>query len=144
MLTHPAKPWLIGIDFFTTGGYSDGSHVSADRHVIVLLDAQHYVVDPAHPRRTIDDCVKHRLDIRRRAADDAQNLGSRRLMLKRLTQFRITFLQFFEQPHVLDRDHCLSGKGFYKRNLLIDKRTDLVASKMDRSNSVCFAKQRHY
>ena len=33
-------------------------------------------------------------------------------MLQGLAQFRIAFLQFLEQPHVLDGDHGLISKGF--------------------------------
>ena len=38
-------------------------------------------------------------------------------MLQRLAQFCITFLQLFEQPHILDGDHGLSGEGFEQFNL---------------------------
>ena len=33
-------------------------------------------------------------------------------MLQRLAQFRVALLDFLEQPHVLDGDHRLIGKGF--------------------------------
>jgi hypothetical protein len=37
-------------------------------------------------------------------------------------------LQFLEQAHVLDRDHCLVGKGLEERDLLVGERLDLDAS----------------
>ena len=49
--------------------------------------------------------VQHRLNIRRRAGDDAQDFARRRLLLQR-------FFEFLEQPHVLDGDHSLIGEGF--------------------------------
>ena len=50
------------------------------------------------------DGVKHRLNVGRRAANDLENLGGRRLPLERL-------LRLVEQAHVLDRDHRLAGEG---------------------------------
>ena len=79
---------------------------------VALAESQHHVIDPANPRRALDDGIEHRLHVRRRAADDAEHLGRRRLMLQRLAQFRVALLQFLEQPHVLDGDHRLGGEGF--------------------------------
>ena len=49
------------------------------------------VAAPRHrsrkPARALDDGVEHRLHVGRRAADDAEHLGGRRLMLQRLAQF---------------------------------------------------------
>ena len=53
---------------------------------------------------------KHRLNIRRRAGDDAQDLARRRLLLQRL-------FEFLEQPHIFDGDHGLIGEGFEKFDL---------------------------
>ena len=58
----------------------------------ILVKSQHHVIDPTYPRRALDDRVQHRLNVRRRAADDAEHLGCRRLMLQRLAQFRIALL----------------------------------------------------
>ena len=75
------------------------------------LKTQHHVIDPTNPGGALDDRVKNRLHVRRRAADDAEHLGRCGLMLQGLAQFRVALLQFFEQPHVLDGDHGLVGKG---------------------------------
>ena len=48
--------------------------------------------------------VEDRLEIGRRAGDDAEDLARRRLLLQRL-------LGLVEQPHVLDRDDRLVGEG---------------------------------
>ena len=68
--------------------------------------------------RIFRDDVKHRLDIRRRASNDAKDLARRRLLLKR-------FREFLEQPHVLDGNHGLIGEGSKKGYLFIGKRPDL-------------------
>ena len=43
-------------------------------------------------------------------ADDAQDFARRRLLLQR-------FLEFLEQPHILDGDHRLIGEGFEQLDL---------------------------
>ena len=60
--------------------------------------------------RALGDRVEHRLHVGRRAADDAQDLGRRGLLLERL-------LGLVEQAHVLDRDHRLVGEGLQQRDL---------------------------
>ncbi len=52
----------------------------------------------------LHDGLEHRLRVRRRAADDLQDLRGRGLLLERL-------LGLVEQAHVLDRDHRLVGEG---------------------------------
>ena len=54
--------------------------------------------------------IQHRLDIRRRASDDAQNLAGRGLLLQRLGEF-------LEQPHVLNGDDRLVSEGFEQLDL---------------------------
>ena len=54
--------------------------------------------------------IEHRLNIRRRTGDNAQDFTRRCLLLQR-------FLQFLEQPHVLDGDHGLVGEGFKQLDL---------------------------
>ena len=68
------------------------------------------IVCVAQPRRILRDRIQHRLNIRRRAGDDAQDFARRRLLLQR-------FLEFLEQPHVLDGDHRLVGEGFEQLDL---------------------------
>ena len=43
----------------------------------------------------------------------------------RAGQFVGSLIQFFEQPHVLDGDHRLIGKGFKQFDLLIGEGTNL-------------------
>ena len=73
------------------------------------------VVRSAEARGALSDRVEHRLGVGGRAADDAQNLRCRRLLLER-------FLRLVEQPHVLDRDHRLGGERFEELDLFIGER----------------------
>ena len=73
------------------------------------------------------------------AADDAEHLGRRRLMLQGLAQFGIALLDFLEQPHVLDGDHRLIGEGLEKGDLLFSERTNFRAANMDHANRNTFA-----
>ena len=57
------------------------------------------------PYCALGDGVEHRLYVRRRAGDDAEYFTRCSLLLQR-------FLEFFEQPDVLDGDDRLVGKGF--------------------------------
>ena len=54
--------------------------------------------------------VQHRLNIRRRAGDDAQDFARRGLLLQRL-------FEFLEQPNVLDGNYGLVGEGLEKLDL---------------------------
>ena len=110
MLAHPAILWLINTDLDATSGY--GTKMGPRDHIVSLAESQHHVINPANPRRALDDGVEYRLHVRRRAADDAEHLGRRRLMLQRLAQFRVALAEFLEQPHVLDGDDGLIGESF--------------------------------
>ncbi len=102
--------------------------MSPRNHTVPLVESQHHVIDPTNPGGALDDGVKHRLHVRRRAADDAEHLGRCRLMLQRLAQFRIALAEFLEQSHVLDGDHRLVGEGLEQRDLLVGERPDFRAA----------------
>ena len=55
--------------------------------------------------------IEDGLHIRRRAADDAQDLARRRLLLQGLGEVAVAHLQLLEQPHILDGDDRLVGEG---------------------------------
>ena len=71
--------------------------MSPRNHNVPLAESQHHVIDPTNLCGALDDGVEHRLHVRRRAADDAEHLGRRRLMLQRLAQFCVALAEFFEQ-----------------------------------------------
>ncbi len=68
--------------------------MSPHGHHVPFAQPQHHVINPANLRRALDDGVEHRLHVRRRAADDAEHLGGRRLMLQRFAQFRVALAEF--------------------------------------------------
>src|SRR5262249_4041908 len=63
------------------------------------------------------DGVEDRLHVGGRAADDAEHLGGCRLMLQRLAQFCIPFLDLLEQPYILNGDDGLVGEGLQQLDL---------------------------
>ena len=123
MLTHPAKLRLINTGFWASNGH--GTKMSPRNRNVTFTQSQQHIINPANLCRTLDDCVKNRLHVGGRAADDAEHLGSCRLMLQRLAQFRSALLKFFEQADVLDGDYGLVGKGLEQADLCICKRSDL-------------------
>ena len=132
MLANPTIMWFINTDLDRLHGY--GTKMSPHNHTVPFAESQHYVIDPANPCCAFDDGVEDRLHVGGRAADDAEHLGGRRLMLQRLAQFCVALLEFLEQPDVLDGDHGLVGEGFEQCDLLVSERTDLRAADHDRAD----------
>ena len=71
--------------------------------------------------------IQHRLNVRRRAGDHAQDFTCRSLLLQRL-------LEFLKQPHILDGDHRLVGEGFEKLDLRRGEGAHLDATRDQCSN----------
>ena len=86
------------------------------------------------PEGRADDGVEHRLDVVRRFADDAQDVGGGRLLLQRL-------LRLVEQPRVLDRDHRLVGEGLDQPRVVVGERPHVEVEGRDRA--VHLVAQRH-
>src|SRR5262245_53120837 len=108
MLAHPLILWLIDTDPDAPRGY--GTKMSSRYHNVTVMESQNYIIESANPCRALDDSVQHRLHIRRRATDDAEHFGSCRLMLQRLAQLGVAFLDFLKQADVLDGDDGLIGE----------------------------------
>ena len=66
--------------------------MSPRNHSVALAESQHHVINPTNPRGALDDGVEDRLHVRGRAADDAEHLGGRGLMLQCLAQFCVALL----------------------------------------------------
>ena len=92
-------------------------------------------------RAALRRCIEHRLHVGRRAADDAEHLGCCGLMLQRLAQLCVRSLNFLEQAHVFDRDHCLIGESLKKLDLLISEGPYFRSADNDRSDGHIFAEQ---
>src|SRR4030095_346251 len=78
---------------------------------------------------------QHRLQIRRRSGDHAQDFTRCRLLLQGL-------LEFLEQPHVLNGDHRLIGKGFKQLNLRRSEGVYLGSTRTQRSNELLLQTKR--
>jgi hypothetical protein len=63
--------------------------------------------------------VEHRLDVRRRARDDSEDLARRCLLRQGLGQLRIARLQLLEQADVLDGDDGLIGESLKERHFRV-------------------------
>ena len=55
-------------------------------------------------------------------------------MLQSFTQFGVAFLDFFEQPNVLDRDDRLGGKGLNQIYFFFGERTTTGATNVNRTD----------
>ena len=116
--------------------------MSPRNHNVPLAESQHHVIDSTNPSGALDDGIEHRLHVGRRAADDAEHLGRRGLMLQRLAQFRIALLEFFEEPHILDGDHSLISESFQERDLLLGEGANLHAADTNGADRNPLTKQR--
>src|SRR5262245_7478455 len=140
MFMHPAMPWIISADLYTDTRYR--TKMSARNHAVALAESQNNVVNTANLSGALDNRLEHWLHVRWRTADDPEHLGRRCLMLQSLAQFGVALLQFFEQPHVLDGDHCLRCKGLQQRHLLVSKGPHLRAADVDHADGRPFTQQR--
>src|SRR5262249_12078987 len=81
----------------------------------------------AEPSCALSDRGEHRLNVRRRARNDTQDLACRGLPFQRL-------LRLVEQPDVLERDDGLVGERLEQGDLVSREATGLAASHPDRSD----------
>ena len=97
--------------------------------MVVAIDAEnHSIGRVAQPRGIFRDHIQHRLDIRRRAGDHAQNLARRGLLLQRFGELAVASIELVEQPDVFDRDDGLASEGLKKFDLFIGKRANFGAA----------------
>src|SRR4029453_15521657 len=89
--------------------------------IIAVYSENNRAVFPPNSCGVFGDSVQYRLNICRRAGDDAKDLARRRLLFQRL-------FQFVEKPHVLNGDHRLLGEGFEEFDLCRGERTNLAAT----------------
>jgi hypothetical protein len=83
-----------------------------------------------------DDRVEHGLHVRRRFADDLEDLGGRRLPLERLPGL-------VEEAHVLDRDRGLVGEGLQQVDLRLRRLAGLAPSDDHRAERPPLSHDRH-
>src|SRR5262249_18026314 len=79
---------------------------------LISRDTGHYARVPIQQADgTAHDRVEHRLHVRLRTADDAQDVAGGGLPAQRRGQLTVTCLELGEQPDVLDGDDRLVGEG---------------------------------
>ncbi len=113
-------------------GRAASIHGEPPREAIAVNPTDHRHRRVAEPRSVLRDHIQHRLNIRRRAGNHAQDFTRRRLLLQR-------FLEFLEQPHILNGDNGLVSEGFEQLDLRLGERTHLRAAKrqLHRTRSPC-------
>ena len=97
--------------------------MSTRNQSVVLIESQYNVINPTNASGALDDGIEHRLHVRGRAANDAEHLRGRRLMLQCLPQFRVGGFQilglifnFLKEIDVLDCDTDLIRHGVNQSN----------------------------
>ena len=84
---------------------------------LAVEQEHHAVFGVAQTQGALRDGLEDRLGVGRRLADHLQDVAGRRLLLERFSQVTVAGLEFLEQPHVLDRNHGLVGKGLEQSDL---------------------------
>ena len=64
-------------------------------------------------------------------------------MLARLRELPVLVLNLVEQPHVLDRDHSLVGKGLQQRDLPLGEQAGHGARDRDHADGITVTQQRY-
>src|SRR5262249_35272900 len=84
MLAHPGILCPINTDLKKSKRYR--TKMSTRNHHLPFTKSQHHIINPTNPCSALDDRIEHRLNVCRRAADDAEHLGGRGLVLQSLLQ----------------------------------------------------------
>src|SRR5262249_8054771 len=113
-----------------------------DTRSVSLIQLQYAELSTAQPGCILQHGFEYRLELAGRARDDTEDLRSRRLLLQSLAQIARPGLHFIEQPHVLDRDHCLIREGFDQLDLLVSKRPHCGPLQNDDADGSSFAEKR--
>src|SRR6266403_5448814 len=100
----------------------------------IFFTSNEGLVGIAEPRSRFNKGLQDCRQIESRAADDFQHIGGRGLLLQRLRQILRTFVQFTEQPRVLDGDNGLPGEIAQQLDLLVGERADLLSIGRDHAD----------
>src|SRR5262245_29291901 len=133
LFAHPANPGLINIELVDANGYGYRTKMSPQKHRVSFAESQHCIIDPTNPRGALNDGVEDRLHIGGRAADNAEHLSRRGLMLQGFAQFRVAFLDLLEKANILDGDHRLVGERSDQFDLFIGKGENFLSLDQDHS-----------
>ena len=78
---------------------------------LTVISVNHTLPSIAQTCGIVGKDIEHRLNIRRRTGDHAENLARCRLLLQRFGEFTVSGLNLFEQAHILNGDRCLIGSN---------------------------------
>src|ERR1700730_8283378 len=92
--------------------------MSDETHSLAILVEDGSVGRLAETRGALGYCVEHRLDVRRRPADHAENLSGGSLLGETVGELAVARLERLGQAGVLDGDGGLVGEGLEERDLL--------------------------
>ena len=124
----PVAPWPSRIGVARSASTNSSSirwlalKMKLFRSLIVLVD--HTAIGSGELDRVAHDGAEHGLEIQSRA-DRLADFAQRFQFPNRPRQLARPRLQFLEQPHVLDGDHCLVGEGFEQLDLFVGERSNL-------------------
>ncbi len=118
-----------------------GSQRFARRPAVLAVDiaVDDRLIGAAQPDRGRYDRLQHRFEIKHRAADHAEHIADRGLVVERGLQILGALTQFAQQPGVLHRDHRLIGKGAHELDLPFGERLDPVAREHDDADRLTLA-----
>jgi hypothetical protein len=108
---------------------------------IPAVDAAY--VGIANPRGIRQDVFKHRLEVPRRAGDNAKHFRCRGLLLERFGEIVSALPQLIEQPRVLDGNDGLISKDRYQFNLPFGKRLNDSAQQANHADCHSVVEQRN-
>src|SRR5512145_445368 len=117
---------------------------------VALHQPNRRVLRLAKSGRAFGDCIEYGLEVCWRTRYDTEDFASGCLLFQGLAHLRVglherpvLFLEFLEQPHVLDGNHGLVGEGLEQSDLLVSEGLDLSASERDRTDSFALAQERN-
>ena len=113
-----------------------------DRERAAFIEVQGAKICAANARRIGQYGLKHRIEIARRARNNAQHLRGGGLLLQRLGEVGGALAQFCQKPRILDGDHCLVGEGGHQPDLLFGERFHRGAQQANDTDRHTVAQQR--
>src|SRR5262245_793349 len=118
----PARNWIL---FNVLSPLFRSSKVRRPPMDLAVKPQDEAGIGAAKSSSVFDERLKHRLKIEGGSADHLKDLACRSLLFQGFSEIAVTFLQFLEQPHVLNRDDGLIGESFEESDLFFCKRTNL-------------------
>ena len=110
---------------------------------VALASMNHPHLGIAEASHAHDERIKHRLQVRRRRRDRAQDIGGGGLLLQRLGDLAVALLEILEEAGVFDGDDRLIGKRLKQRDLLLGVGMQPVVADDQHAERLAFAQERH-